>query len=419
MPKEYLECVRSEMDRGKSRADAQRICAIAYYKRHGKRPQDVEDAEVDWTKIEAICAAGVDAEPIMAEASITSILADSGPDATEKASSDDVILIFDGVVLVDEAVHAGGYIEPPVYFPHDSNDTVMMATNMAMADGDPVTTYQSHAAVYSGGLPFGRLGADLWRDASEIKFRAEVYGTTLGKDIAVLIRNRVMTKVSFRMSRYALEEVAVGGRQLSKLVWGVFDGIDMAQIPAIMGARVTEIRAEEDKAMTDQKGVLERLDQLIAALQSPSGGQTPTALTAALELIRPIRDDAVALTASLVAVQGDLEAARTKLQVAEGRVSTLEAAAALTTRIAELMEGRSNQWLLYAEVKRRATDVKALEGDAGVKFVDGVVQELTQLAAAFNGGSTFGGSAQVSAATLAASGLTEIQREVRAAAGMR
>lgn len=39
MPKEYLACVASEKKRGKSLADAKRICAIAFWKRHGETPQ--------------------------------------------------------------------------------------------------------------------------------------------------------------------------------------------------------------------------------------------------------------------------------------------------------------------------------------------------------------------------------------------
>jgi hypothetical protein len=46
MPKEYTECVKSEIASGKSKKDAQRICAISYYKRHGKRPQDDEKASL-------------------------------------------------------------------------------------------------------------------------------------------------------------------------------------------------------------------------------------------------------------------------------------------------------------------------------------------------------------------------------------
>lgn len=46
MPKEYKACVKSLKSEGKSHKDAQRICAISYYKKHGKRPQDDEKASL-------------------------------------------------------------------------------------------------------------------------------------------------------------------------------------------------------------------------------------------------------------------------------------------------------------------------------------------------------------------------------------
>jgi hypothetical protein len=47
VPKEYTECVKSNVARGKPLKDAKRICAIAFFKRHGKRPQDVESSYDD------------------------------------------------------------------------------------------------------------------------------------------------------------------------------------------------------------------------------------------------------------------------------------------------------------------------------------------------------------------------------------
>lgn len=44
MPKEYEECVKSYIAKGRSRKYAQRRCAIAYYKRHGKTPQQAESS---------------------------------------------------------------------------------------------------------------------------------------------------------------------------------------------------------------------------------------------------------------------------------------------------------------------------------------------------------------------------------------
>lgn len=42
MPKEYLDCVKSEMARGKPKKEAQKICAIRYYNLHGITPQEAE-----------------------------------------------------------------------------------------------------------------------------------------------------------------------------------------------------------------------------------------------------------------------------------------------------------------------------------------------------------------------------------------
>lgn len=42
MPKAYLECVKSEIKKGHSKKDAQRICAIWYYKKFSRTPQQDE-----------------------------------------------------------------------------------------------------------------------------------------------------------------------------------------------------------------------------------------------------------------------------------------------------------------------------------------------------------------------------------------
>jgi len=51
MPKEYLACVASEKKSGKSLADAKRICAIAYHKRHGKTPQEAAGETLDMAQV--------------------------------------------------------------------------------------------------------------------------------------------------------------------------------------------------------------------------------------------------------------------------------------------------------------------------------------------------------------------------------
>ena len=44
MPKEYTECVKSYLAKGRTKEYAQRRCAIAYYKRHGRTPKQDERA---------------------------------------------------------------------------------------------------------------------------------------------------------------------------------------------------------------------------------------------------------------------------------------------------------------------------------------------------------------------------------------
>jgi len=42
MPKEYTDCVEMNIKDGKSKKDAQKTCAIAYYKKHGMTPKEAE-----------------------------------------------------------------------------------------------------------------------------------------------------------------------------------------------------------------------------------------------------------------------------------------------------------------------------------------------------------------------------------------
>jgi len=44
MPKLYTDCVKRNVEKGMLLKNAQRKCAIWYYKTFGKRPQDVEGA---------------------------------------------------------------------------------------------------------------------------------------------------------------------------------------------------------------------------------------------------------------------------------------------------------------------------------------------------------------------------------------
>lgn len=52
MPKEYTECVKSYVAKGKPLKDAKRICAIAYYKKHGKTPEQAEGSSASFSEYE-------------------------------------------------------------------------------------------------------------------------------------------------------------------------------------------------------------------------------------------------------------------------------------------------------------------------------------------------------------------------------
>lgn len=53
MPKEYTDCKKAVMESGKSEKDAARICAIQYYKKHGKTPQQAAgDSKASFTALD-------------------------------------------------------------------------------------------------------------------------------------------------------------------------------------------------------------------------------------------------------------------------------------------------------------------------------------------------------------------------------
>jgi hypothetical protein len=68
MPKEYLDCVKSVEDGGKSHKDAQKICAIQYYKKHGKTPNQAESAALEGVEFSEYEVALFEAVPLIDDA---------------------------------------------------------------------------------------------------------------------------------------------------------------------------------------------------------------------------------------------------------------------------------------------------------------------------------------------------------------
>lgn len=61
MPKEYTDCVKALEAEGKPREEAQRICAIAFYKKHGMTPQEAEKmAELSYENKRSLLMAALD-----------------------------------------------------------------------------------------------------------------------------------------------------------------------------------------------------------------------------------------------------------------------------------------------------------------------------------------------------------------------
>jgi phage I-like protein len=54
MPKECLDCVAAMMAEGKDKAEAQKTCAIAYYKKHGMTPQEAEKMKEKFAELKDI-----------------------------------------------------------------------------------------------------------------------------------------------------------------------------------------------------------------------------------------------------------------------------------------------------------------------------------------------------------------------------
>lgn len=52
MPKEYEHCVAGYIAKGRSKKYAQRRCAISYYKRHGKTPQQAHGSVASFDEYE-------------------------------------------------------------------------------------------------------------------------------------------------------------------------------------------------------------------------------------------------------------------------------------------------------------------------------------------------------------------------------
>ena len=190
-----------------------------------------------------------------------------------ESEEDDQSLHFEGCVLVDEVLSQGGKGR---YYSREFNDRCLEATNLYLAAGGIITVYSRHGkaagesgrAAYPTGLPVGRVTKPLWRKGAEIFYEAMISSTAEGKDVMVLIRDRVLQSTSLRASRYSSRMRALEDSTLvEEMVSAVIVGIDLCDQAGIEGAGIRRVleeapqwkETEEDNKMDFTELTLELL----------------------------------------------------------------------------------------------------------------------------------------------------------------
>ncbi len=168
-------------------------------------------------------------------------------------------LVFEGCVLIDEVLSRGGNGR---YYSKEFNDSCMEATNLYLSVGGVVTIYSRHGraagetgrAPYPTGLPVGRLTKPLWRKGSEILYEAMITPTAEGKDVMVLIRDKVLLGTSLRASRYSSRMRTLETNTLvEEMISAVIVGIDLCDQAGIEGAGVRRVLEETPQWKTTEE----------------------------------------------------------------------------------------------------------------------------------------------------------------------
>jgi len=164
-------------------------------------------------------------------------------------------LRFEGIAFIDNAVSQLGTGYERYYSP-EFNDLCLKRTKSSMELGGTVTMYNKHGSalgsLFGAGAsknPIGRI-EDLWREESEIRYRAFISPTQEGKDTIRLILDKVMGQTSVRMVEvssvmFDLEQDDDQGGEN----YGVIEvmnaarvaGIDLCDQAGITGARIVKV----------------------------------------------------------------------------------------------------------------------------------------------------------------------------------
>jgi len=348
MPAEYLACVRSEEERGKSHKDAQRICAIAYYKRHGKTPQQAEEEGAD-----ELDTAGLDIEAIRAAVDGGRAVIESGDLSefvnarfndleivTEEAGKQlpqGVIMRVRGTALIDEVVSQRGRGR---YYSKEFNDRCLEETLQYMAQGGVATMFGRHGRAVqpnrlAEGIPCGRI-TEAFREDNKIKYVASIIDTTDGRDVAVAVRTGTMPGTSVRFHHAATRRVRLNGADVEQMVSGHINGIDFTDEPGIEGAGVD--------AVLESLGAAPRIENEEGTMTVE---WTKVTLEDLIKNVKPLLDE-FAATAIEASDLGNAKSA------AEAQVATLtQEKAALSAQVADFQSKASDAVAALEELKLR------------------------------------------------------------------
>ncbi len=260
---------------------------------------------------------------------------------TEETDGDAKVgLGWQGVVLIDGVISQGGTGR---YYSEDFNNRCMEATNLFMSAEGIVTIYSRHGkvvgesgkAMYPTGLPVGKVTKPLWREGKEIWYEARITPTAEGKDVALLIEQKVLVGTSLRAVRYRSRKRKINGVTVEEMLDAVILGIDLCDQAGIAGAGIRKVLEEEP-----QWEVEEEMDYKALTLEELKTNCQPLldeyAATGLAE-----KDTTIAELADQLAVnKGEHDAAAVALEEAQGKLKMLALYEASTTGLSKLIVDR-------------------------------------------------------------------------------
>jgi hypothetical protein len=144
-------------------------------------------------------------------------------------------LRFEGVAIYENAMSANGR-----YYPAEFIDESIRRTESFWAGGQATTIHRSHAAWWEGQLPVGRVEKFEHRDGA-MRFQAVLSATNEGRDVATLIRDGVVARMSIVSTEYASEQRDLDSGPIDVMQWAVVECVDFCERPGISGAGLTKI----------------------------------------------------------------------------------------------------------------------------------------------------------------------------------